>query len=108
MSRIVRRFHRAVLFCTAAAAFAAFALDYALVDVTVEPPEVISVSGCISGCEKTPDGLMLYVDCAEDVWLIFNGLPDDAALGYALVGIIGREAEKSVEVDLRRGEHGRA
>ena len=89
MSRIVRRFHRAVLFCTAAAAFAALALDYALVDVTVEPPEVISVSGCISGCETTSDGVLLYVDGVEDVWLIFNGLPEDVELGYALVGADG-------------------
>ena len=89
MARIVRRLHRAVLFCTAAAAFAALALDYALVDVTVEPPEVISVSGCISGCETTSDGVLLYVDGVEDVWLIFNGLPEDVELGYALVGADG-------------------
>ncbi len=89
MSGIVRRFHRAVPFCAVALAFSALALDYALVDVTVEPPEVISLSGCISGCETTSDGVLLHVDGAEDVWLAFNGLPEDVEIGYALVGADG-------------------
>lgn len=72
-----------------AAAFAAFALDYALVDVTVEPPEVVSASGCISRCETASGGLVLSVADAEDVWLVFDGLPEDVALGYELVGANG-------------------
>ena len=67
------------------AMLAVYALDYALVDVMVEPPEVISVSGAVAECRRTPDGLVLLLDAAEDVWLTFDGLPEDAELGYSLL-----------------------
>ncbi|MBR1870510.1 MAG: hypothetical protein IJ802_01660, partial [Kiritimatiellae bacterium] len=89
MARIVRIFHRMALMLAFVAAFVAFALDYTLVDVSVEPPEVVSVSGCVADCIRTGEGLMLMLDAREDVWLFFSGLPDGEDIGYSLLAADG-------------------
>lgn len=89
MSSIFGGWHGKGLAAALAAAAVALALDYTLVDASVEPPEVISVSGCVTGCERTQDGLLLYLDAADDVRLFFSGLSDDARLRYSLIGADG-------------------
>ena len=77
MSAISGKRRLAAVLAALGAMLAVYALDYALVDVMVEPPEVISVSGAVAECRRTPDGLVLLLDAAEDVWLTFDGLPEE-------------------------------
>ena len=51
MARFVKRWWKAAGLCAAAAlglAFAAKALDHALLDARVDPPDVVSVGGALS------------------------------------------------------------
>ena len=97
MARLVRKWWKAVCLCAAAAVglvFAARALDHALLDVRLDPPEVVSVLGSVSDPIAVPGGIALAVESPEDVSLTVVGYGDAPKLGYAILGAYGEKLEE--------------
>ena len=89
MAVIIRRWRAFVAIAVAFLAFLVYAIDFTRVDVSCNPPEVVSVSGCVVECTRIGDRLLLRLDGCEDVWLLFKGLPADEEVGYTLLSAYG-------------------
>ena len=88
MAKAVKKWTGTLFLAVVAVAFAALAFDYVGVDAASEPPEAVSFSGHVVGCERMSGGLLLSLDGGDDVVLVVSGV-GDTPLGYQMLSDCG-------------------
>ena len=86
MAEIIRNYYKrlwVILLSTITIVAGVYAAVF--VDLTVDPPEVLSEWPCVSDCYRDASGVSFAVDDTSlDLDFFFVGLPDDAPISYAL------------------------